>query len=187
VAALRSPATRTLLDAYLSPRDEAGTAGLYLADTRRRYLSLDEAQQVVAGDDAAAVVSDLFERAVLLRGHILKCEHCRATSFYVLSEQQQFVCVRCRTAQRATRFSWLGAAEPEFRYAVSEVVFQFLQHNGQLPFLGAYEHFVLGRGRRERRSFDASFEVGSCSLRLVVSSEPPLRRACQRHFPTATG
>ncbi len=157
-SALRSKPERTLLDAYLTPTTR-NDPGKYLKDTRRRYLSLKEVGVLIGDVDAAAtLVARLYDRGVLVRGHALKCEYCRATSFYSLSEEQRFTCVRCRTDQRATRFSWLEEPEPEFRYALSEVVFLFLQHNGQLPLLAAHDHFIVGRGR-EREQFDVAFEL----------------------------
>ena len=157
--ALRRPPVRQLLDAYLTPTT-TNDPGRYLKDTRRRYLTLAHARDVIGGgaDTAAAVASDLYSRGALLRGHLLKCEHCRSTSFYVLNEQQEFTCLRCRTRQRATRFSWLEAPEPEFHYALSEVLFQFLSHNGDIPLLAALDRFVEGRGQ-ERAAFDIAFEL----------------------------
>jgi hypothetical protein len=155
--ALRSGATRALLDAYLT-RTTTNDPGIYLKDTRRRYLTLADAGQLVEGTDVAALAAELYDRGVLVRGHILKCEHCRAASFYSLTEEQRFTCVRCQTVQRTTRFSWLGKPEPEFHYALSEVLLQFLDNNGQLPLLGAYDHFVVGR-ERERLPFDIAFEL----------------------------
>jgi hypothetical protein len=154
---LRSQATRALLDAYLTPTT-TNDPGIFLMDTRRRYLSLDEAGNTSGAGDIATLVAQLYDHGALVRGHILKCEHCRSTSFYSLSDEQEFTCVRCRTRQRATRFSWLGAPEPEFRYALSEVLFQFLRNNGQLPLLAAHDVFVKDRSR-ERRVFDMAFEV----------------------------
>jgi hypothetical protein len=164
--ALRDPPTRELLDAYLTST-ETNEPGRFLKDTRRRYLRLQDVTGLIvtanvagrlAGADAGTLVAALYDNSVLRRGHLLKCEHCRATSFYSLTEYQQFTCVRCLTAQRATRFSWLGEAEPEFYYALSEVLFQFLKNNGQLPLLSAYDHFVVGR-KRERQAFDIAFEM----------------------------
>ena len=51
-----------------------------------------------------------------------------------------------------------GEPEPAFRYALNEVLFQFLTHNGDVPLLAACDHFVVGRAR-EQRSFDIAFEV----------------------------
>jgi hypothetical protein len=103
VSALRDPAKRPLLDAFT--RDERERPGYFLKDTRRWYLSLEEIR-AFAGDAAASVLEDLHDRDALLRGHVLKCDHCRATSFYSLDENQRFTCVRCRRNQRATRSSW---------------------------------------------------------------------------------
>jgi hypothetical protein len=146
-----------LLDAYLT-RSTTNDPGIYLNDTRRRYLSSNEAAELAEGTDVAALVASLYDAGVFVRGHVLKCEVCRAASFYSLTEDQRFTCARCRISQRATRFSWLDAPEPEFRYALSEVVFQFLDNNGQLPLLASYDHFIVGRSR-ERRPFDVAFEL----------------------------
>jgi hypothetical protein len=156
VAALRDPATRRVLDAFARDERDAGV-GLFLKDTRRWYLSFEEIT-ALAGDDAPAVLASLTDREALVRGHALKCEHCRATSFYSLDEHQRFTCVRCRRNQRATRFSWLGEPEPKFRYALAAVVYQFLRHNGHVPLLAAYDRFATQR-RNDRRSFDVAFEV----------------------------
>jgi len=155
--ALWSTHTRSLLDAYLTPTT-SNDPGLFVKDTRRRYLSLTEAQGVVEESDAASLVTSLYDQQALIRGHVLKCEHCRATSFYSLTAEQEFGCVRCLTRQRATRFSWLEAAEPEFRYALAEVVWQFLAHNGHLPLLAAFKYFAIDRGQ-ERKPVDIAFEV----------------------------
>jgi hypothetical protein len=157
-AALRDKATRALLDAYMTPTT-TNDPGIYLRDTERRYLSLEEASDVVGADSGvAALVAQLYDTGALVRGHILKCEYCRATSFYSLTEEQRFTCGRCRTTQKATRFSWLETPEPEFRYALREVVFQFLTHHGELPLLAVNDHFVVGRAV-EREALDVAFEL----------------------------
>jgi hypothetical protein len=157
VAALRDPATRRVLDAFKRGEGDEGP-GLFLKDSRRWYLSLDEVA-ILAPGGASAVLEDLHDRDALLRGHALKCEHCRATSFYALDEHQRFTCVRCRREQRATRFSWLKKdPEPRFRYALAEVAYQFLRHNGHLPLLATYDHFAAGSAR-ERQVLDVAFEV----------------------------
>jgi hypothetical protein len=166
--ALRDQATRALLDAYMTPTT-SNDPGKFLKDTRRRYLSLEEAAGVVGTEtDVPALVARLYDLGVLVRGHILKCEYCRATSFYSLTEGQRFTCVRCRTVQKATRLSWLGTPEPEFRYALSEVVFQFLNNHGELPLLAVHDHFVVDRGR-EREALDVAFELD------LVSPDEQLR------------
>jgi hypothetical protein len=157
---LRSPSARTILDSYVNPKDDS-RPGWFLTDTRRRYLRLADARILLEETGAAevdALITRFSEIGVLNRGHVLKCSHCRATSFYSLREDQGFRCTRCGTDQRATRSSWLGEPEPPFAYGLSEVVFQFLQHKGHIPFLATYEHFVEGRAS-ERRPFDAAFEM----------------------------
>jgi hypothetical protein len=156
VWALRDPATRRVFDAYVRDERDAG-GGIFLKDPRRWYLSLDDITALI-GDDAAAVLANLTDREALLRGHALKCEHCRATSFYSLDEHQRFTCVRCRRTQRASRFGWLGAPEPKFRYALAAVLYQFLLHNGHVPLLASYDQFAVER-HHDKRNLDVAFEV----------------------------
>jgi hypothetical protein len=157
VGALRSDTTRALLDTYLSDH-RSSVPGCFLTDTRRRYLSLEEAAEVL-GDAAEKVVNDLYDLGALNRGHVLKCEQCRATSFYSLTEHQRFVCRRCRHEQRATRKSWLNEPEPVFRYELAEVIYQLLDNDGDVPLLAAYDYFVSMLGARDRRPLDFGFEI----------------------------
>jgi hypothetical protein len=157
VNALRSDVTRPLLDTYTED-STAAVPGCFLTDTRRRYLSLEEAARVV-GDRAEEVVNHLYDLGALSRGHVLKCEQCRATSFYSLTEHQRFVCRRCRLEQRATRTSWLKDAEPAFRYELAEVIYEFLAHDNDVPLLAAYDYFVSMLAARDRRPLDLGFEI----------------------------
>jgi hypothetical protein len=104
-------------------------------------------------------VNSLYDRGALTRGHVLKCEQCRATSFHSLTEDQRFVCRRCRHDQRPTRTSWLGDSEPVYRYELAEVIYQFLDNDGDIPLLAAYDYFVSMLGARDRRSLDLGFEI----------------------------
>src|SRR5262249_2082868 len=98
-------------------------------------------------------------RDALIRGHVLKCEYCRGTSFYSLDENQRFTCFRCRRNQRATRLNWSKQRpEPKYRYALAEVIFQFLQNNGHLPLLATYERFAVARNNRAQ-PLDLAFEI----------------------------
>jgi hypothetical protein len=171
-AALRDRPIRAMLDAYT---DHDGP-GMFLKDTRRSYLSFEEAKGVVGEHDLERVITVLYDAGVLERGHVLKCDHCRATSFYSLTEDQKFTCRRCRTTRRATRWNWLKSApavgdstpEPEFRYALAEVVYQFLKHRGHIPLLAAHSYFVIGRGR-EQQPFDVAFELELTSGEEILS------------------
>lgn len=168
VESLRDPGVRALLDAYLVDAKEASAAGWFLKDTRRRYLSLDEAAAIVAAAVPAAqgqrkaageVVDELNDLGVLSRGHALKCDDCRATSFYVLTERQRFTCRRCRREQRANSSSWLVGFEPPFRYELHESVFQFLTHHCDLPLLAAFTYFAIELGSDDQRALDLGFEI----------------------------
>jgi hypothetical protein len=162
VEALRDRPKRTLLDAFLDPNGP----GMLLTDTRRRYLTLSEAKEVAGEADVDRVITSLYDQGVIERGHVLKCEHCRATSFYSLTEQQEFTCRRCHTTRRATRWNWLKPTagpdgsnpEPDYRYALAEVVYQFLGHGGDLPLLATHDFFLVDRAF-ERRPLDVAFEL----------------------------
>jgi hypothetical protein len=130
-AVLRPGTARELLDAFRVPKNKKDTPGRFVTDTRRRYLTLDDITTVAgSAERAGRLITDLTGRGSLLRGHLLKCEHCRGTSFYRFTEHQEFTCTRCRTTQGASRHSWLGKIEPQFHYALNEVLYQFLVHNG---------------------------------------------------------
>jgi hypothetical protein len=158
-AALRSGTQRELLDAFLVPKNKRDALGRFVTGTQRRYLTLDHVTTIAgSGERAGRLITDLTERGSLLRGHLLKCEHCRGTSFYRLSEHQEFTCTRCSTTQGASPFSWVGGnVEPQFHYALNEVLYQFLTHNGDLPLLAALDFF--GQRGDDRAPFDVAFEV----------------------------
>jgi hypothetical protein len=138
--ALRDADQRCVLDAYLVPREAEGH-GMFIDERGRRFLAYSDIEQMV-GDAAAEVLAKLTGQNVLQRGHVLKCEHCRGTSFYTLGQDERFRCFRCYAEQQATPFSWLGTPEPAFRYGIAEVIYQFLRGNGELPLLAIFDHLV---------------------------------------------
>jgi hypothetical protein len=158
VSALRRPEVRALLDAYLADAHAEQAHGWFLKDSRRWYLSLEEAAAVVDGDPGD-VFNELSELGVLTRGHALKCVECRATSFYLLSERQRFTCRRCRREQEATRSSWLKGPEPQFRYELHESIFQFLTHDCDLPLLASFDYFATELAGDDQRPLDLGFEI----------------------------
>jgi len=160
---LHSTRTRSLLNAYIGGSAKDQRPGYFLSDRRRRYLTLEDIRQLAGAEPATdALVADLCDAGITIRGHILECELCRSISFYALREDQTFRCTRCSTEQRATRARWIGEAEPRFVYGLNEVVFQFLNHRGDIPLLATYHHFAVTRGA-ERRPLDVGFEMNFTS------------------------
>jgi hypothetical protein len=151
VEALRDPVRRGILDAYLVPREVEGL-GLFIDERGRRFLTYSDIERLV-GNASSDVLARLTAQNVLQRGHVLKCEHCRGTSFYTLGHDERFRCFRCYTEQQATPFSWLGTAEPAFRYGIAEVVYQFLRANGELPLLAVVDLLVTRRLGGDRFDF----------------------------------
>jgi hypothetical protein len=137
--ALRSPQVRAILDTYKCA--DSSAPGKVLPDGRT-YLSLADLGKLVGEDDAANHLGELEPLRVLRRGVILKCRRCRAAAFYSAAEfEPAFRCVRCRLDQSPNRESWLNTIEPIWRYGLDEVIFQFLDNNGHLPLLAAYDRF----------------------------------------------
>jgi hypothetical protein len=134
-------ARASMLTVFLTRAPEA-PGGLFGG---QRLLTLAELSSVaVAADPAVSqsvaeeMIVGLQEAGALQRGLALKCETCRQASFYELDEAgTEFRCRRCRTHQRVSPFSWMHGAEPLWRYGLAEVLYQFLDADGDLPVLGA--------------------------------------------------
>jgi hypothetical protein len=123
-ALLQQP-TRALFDCYL-----AHTVGRKFRD--RTYLQMED----------APVGVDLLQRyellGILRRGLALKCERCRQGEFYEIeSVGRTFQCARCGLDQIHGLGHWLGASGPEWHFGLAEVVYQFLQHDGDIPVQAA--------------------------------------------------
>jgi hypothetical protein len=142
--ALRDPVLRPVLNAYLDYK----APGLDLTHDSRRYLSLKDIVSVVGGarETGEAALHDLLGTGVLRQGLVLKCSRCRQAAWYDTGDVgSRFICNRCRLDQAQSPASWLDEAEPVWSYALAEVVFQFLEHDGDLPLLAAQD--LLSRTR----------------------------------------
>jgi len=146
--ALRDSSIRSILDAYRSKQG----VGARLSSDRRRYLMYQHFEQLLETDDVRSVIEPLLDREVLARGVILKCARCRQAAWHsAASAPDQFVCERCGLRQDANRDAWFGTPEPTLSYRLAEVIFQLLEHHGELPILAAKGAFgdskrPLGRG-----------------------------------------
>ena len=75
---------------------------------------------------------------MLSRGLALKCARCRQGGFYPLrAVSESFRCSRCGLSQRHGVEHWLGGTEPQWHFGLAEVVFQFLEHDGDVPLHAA--------------------------------------------------
>lgn len=136
--ALRDPALRRVIDAFLVLDDESGR-GRLLAD-RRRYLTHQDFAEVAGSEEAERVLDRLEETGAVTRGLVLKCRRCRAGGFYTMAESDPtFRCKSCRLEQRPTRASWLNTVEPTWHYGLDEVLRRFIEQRGQLPLFAAID------------------------------------------------
>ncbi len=141
-SALRDPAVRGILDAYLAKTGP----GLSLSSDRRRYLEWEALEQACGGDDASKTIDSLLESGVLARGLVLKCGRCRQKAWHRSpAASETFTCERCHHQQSANRQSWLGKNEPTWSYQMAEVLFHFLDNNGHLPLLAVQDEFEASR------------------------------------------
>ncbi len=139
-----------VLTSFLSKETEV--PGWYVGPESRRYMTLKDFRDLGAIVDPDPVVVDLERVGAIVRGLVLKCAECRSTRFYRQTEfGDEFRCERCAVVQRLTEASWMVGPEPPWRYALSEVVFQFLKNNGDLPLLAAKE-FIISPAARSRPS-----------------------------------
>jgi hypothetical protein len=140
--ALRDPVTRSLIDAY---RAKHGP-GRRLSHDNRRYLTWENFGQVVPDAAVADVIDPLLAAGVLVRGLVLKCLRCRQEAWHPLrAVGDEFECARCGTIQVLERQSWLGTNEPTWSYRLAEVLYQLLEHDGELPLLGVRDAFADSR------------------------------------------
>jgi uncharacterized protein YuzB (UPF0349 family) len=89
------------------------------------------------GIDAARELADRFvTRGIIERGTILWCDLCSATDFYSVEElEPQFKCKRCRQRRPLVHSAWKHPREPQWYYGLSEIVFQAISANGDVPIL----------------------------------------------------
>jgi hypothetical protein len=146
--ALRDSGVRSIIDAY---RGEPNIAPC-LSHDNRRYLMFSHFEQLVGAENARSIVEPLLDRQVLTRGVVLKCIRCRQAAWHsAASAPGRFTCGRCGLAQDVNREAWFGTAEPAMSYRLAEILFQLLEHDGELPLLAARVAFgdskrPIGRG-----------------------------------------
>lgn len=132
---------RPLLDALADTRwtgwfaqmREGDGHGWKLKDDRV-YLSAEELSASLAAHEVPASAEQLLERGVLLRGLVFRCPRCQLKAWYGADElAERLRCARCRRPFTLTEPGWQPTVEPQWRYRLAEVLWQLLQHNGDLP------------------------------------------------------
>jgi len=138
--ALRDPHVRAVIDAFRG--QPKGTPGRHLSSDNRRYLTWKHFEKLLPDDVRPTTVERLIGRGVLRRGLILKCARCRQEAWHALGALgETFECNRCHLEQILDRRRWLGEDEPAWCYRMAEVLYQFLEHDGELPLLAVQEMF----------------------------------------------
>jgi hypothetical protein len=139
LSVLRDPGTKSLLDKFLNrtdKKDGVHDQGVFLRDDRR-YLDFAPLAAILGTEQRAVnLIDDWIKRGVLYRGFVFKCARCSNTAWFsVESLTQQFICPRCGAVQHYTRSTWINSNEPVWRYKLDEVVYQFMEHNGEVALL----------------------------------------------------
>lgn len=124
---------------------EGETRGWHLKDDRV-YFTLAEINAIRAGAGSSAPeIEDLLRRKVLLRGFVFQCPLCAHKAWYGADEMtERLRCARCRRPFTLTEPGWQPTLEPQWRYRLSEVFWQMLQHNGDLPLRALRDVLSIG-------------------------------------------
>jgi hypothetical protein len=132
--ALRNPATSATLEGYLSNAGSGTDPGVFLETVSRRFLTLDDVTRLgsTTAEQARATLDELLTKRVLDRGLVLACGRCRHAAFYRIAElDRTFTCNRCNSTADIVQQRWkIPVEEPAWYYALDEVVFQALRHDG---------------------------------------------------------
>jgi hypothetical protein len=146
-ADLQARPTRHLLGSWVS---DTVTGDLGRIHQGRKYLRLQDVMKVTGFhiEQARGLLDSYLTRGIITRGLVLKCALCAGTAFYRLEDLGPgFRCQRCRQDNQITIRAWSGPREPQWFYALDEVVFQGLKANAQVPLL------ALARLEAQSRSF----------------------------------
>jgi hypothetical protein len=121
---LQGGTNRSLLDMFLDRSESGAGKGVYLTDDRRRYLDFIAITTHV-GKDAGKLIDQLISKQILYRGFIFRCQYCRNSTWFSISEiTQEFKCRRCGRGQVYTKTHWKVPDEPAWFYKLDELVYQ---------------------------------------------------------------
>ena len=138
--ALRDPGVRRVIDAYRSQDEDA--PGPRLSSDSRRYLLWTHFEQLLRPKPVPAIIDRMLAQGVLRRGLVVKCRRCRQAAWHSAGAVgEKFECGRCHLEQVPDRQSWFGFDEPVWSYRLAEVLYQFLEHDGELALLAVHDEF----------------------------------------------
>lgn len=146
-ADLQKRPTRQLLGSWASDKVSGDLGRIHQG---RKYLRLQDVMNITGLhiDQARDLVDGYLTRKIIARGLVLRCALCAGTVFYRLEDLGPgFRCQRCRQQNQVTAGTWSGPREPQWFYALDEVVFQAIKANAQVPIL------ALARLKARARSF----------------------------------
>lgn len=105
-------------------------------------------------------LSDLVSRGVLWRGLVHKCSRCLREQWVETGDLTgQLRCARCRAQIEPNAGQWFGSSEqdpPSWLLRVNEMVWQFLDNDGDIPFRAAQ---TFTEHATPRQPADVSYEV----------------------------
>lgn len=105
-----------------------------LRDDRRRYVTASAFAQLRARTGLPDELPQLVSTGILQRGLIHKCAVCRWTGWFdALELGERLRCSRCRNRFDLRSEGWMPAAEPQWHYRIPEVLWQFIEHDGDIP------------------------------------------------------
>lgn len=166
--ALRDRAFRGLTDAFRAPANTEAP-GHFLRSDSRRYLRWADVGSALALPDPAEQIHQLLEQGVLSQGLILKCAVCRAQEWHRLGRvSKTFYCARCDSEQALRREAWRPGPEPQMTYRLAEVIYQLLEHHGELPLLAVYDRFPKPR-LPLAEAFELKFVKGAMEQELDIA------------------
>lgn len=157
--------------------------GVFLDKKSPRLLDWETINKIVGdADRSAGFIDKLVTRAILKRGFLFQCQHCRNTAWYPVSEiDETFVCGLCGRRQTWRGSHWKRpVGEPHLYYRLDQIVFQALLHK-MTPLLRCLERlkedstsFLFASGieiRRDPSQGLPELEIDICSAvdgRLVL-------------------
>ena len=152
------------------------------ADGTRSYLSFDDSAELVGRPAAGTALETLGK--LIERGLILKCSRCRQEAWFALGAfSADFTCRRCGLEQPLQPGAWFGNSDPIWFYRPAEVLYQLLDHNGQLPLFAMERLIGESRGptdfAHEVDIFDAAGEKHEIDLVLSIGSRLTLGEVSQ--------
>lgn len=155
------PAWMTFLASLRSPAERECAGGWALNDGRL-YFTFAEIDARLERAALSTTSAGLVESGLLRRGLVYKCPLCLLSAFYEAEELGFGLrCARCRRPFSLSDPGWIPAEEPVWRYRLAEILWQLLEHNGDLPLRALRQHLGFGTDRRIPRAMLHEHEVVS--------------------------